>query len=303
MTTALSVYEAKLPNFTTQLRGLDKNQVAGYIQELHEELEALKERIPALEGQLSEAQRDLASADDDRTRLRGEIEALRGDIARLSGPIDSVEGMSDRIARMMRVASDEARRTKAMAEEEAEALTRDLRDELEAARQDRAAATAALAELQESTSLRREQILTDAKAEAGELLRAAQGECARLISETEAAERARREAAQRLAEDDERRRRESEREQAKQVSAAWEQAQNQIANTEKDSRLKAAALIATAEREAKLIMERTDAEVMQLIHVRGDVVGALSEIQSRIESAIRRDRMSVVKRSAESDQA
>jgi hypothetical protein len=41
---------------------------------------------------------------------------------------------------------------------------------------------------------------------------------------------------------------------------------------------------------------------MQLIHVRGDVVGALSEIQSRIESAIRRDRMSVVKRS-DSEQA
>lgn len=100
----------------------------------------------------------------------------------------------------------------------------------------------------------------------------------------------------------ERRRRESERELSKQVSAAWEQAQTQIANTEKDSRLKAAALIATAEREAKLIMERTDAEVMQLIHVRGDVVGALSEIQSRIESAIRRDRMSVVKRS-DSEQA
>lgn len=302
MSTALSVYEPELPTFTTQLRGLDRSQVTDYIQQLHQELDTLKGRIPALEGQLSEAQRDLATADDDRARLRAEIEALRGDIARLSGPIDSVEGMSDRIARMMRVASDEARRTRAMAEEEAEALTRHLRDELEAARQDRAAASAALAELQESTSLRREQILTDAKTEAGELLRAAQGECARLISETEAAERARREASQRLAEEDERRRRESEREQAKQVSAAWEQAQIQIANTEKDSRLKAAALIATAEREAKLIMERTDAEVMQLIHVRGDVVGALSEIQSRIESAIRRDRMSVVKRS-DSEQA
>ncbi|WP_116539692.1 hypothetical protein [Mycobacterium uberis] len=61
----------------------------------------------------------------------------------------------------MRVASDEARHTEAMAREETDSLTHELRDEVEAARQDRATASAVLACLLVSAVARRGQILAE----------------------------------------------------------------------------------------------------------------------------------------------
>jgi cell division septum initiation protein DivIVA len=284
------------PIFHSQLRGLDRAQVADYVERIHSEMDSLKE-------QAQKVQRALSDVEADRQRLETENGQLRSDITRLSGPIDSVEGMSDRIARMMRVASDEARRTKAMAREEAELLTEKLRDELEAAKHDRSAAAAALAELQASTAARREQILAEAKAEAEQLLQAARDECVRMAQEAEDVERRRREAQLRLADEDERRRRETQQRMDQQIKSAWEQAETQVANLEKEGRLRAAGLIATAERDAGLITERTEAQVKELLQVRGEVVAALSEIQSRIETAIRRDRISVVKSPEVSDHA
>lgn len=277
-----------MPNFHGQLRGFDRAQVTDYILHIHNEMESLQEHVQVL-------QREVSQAEADRERFNTELGALRNDVNRLSGPIDSVEGMSDRVARMMRVASDEARRTKLMAREEADTLTRELRDELEAARQQRVAASAALAEFQASTAARREQILAEAQAASEELLQAAYKECARMAEEAEEAERRRRETHLRQAEEDERRRREAQRRIDQQIKSAWEQAETQVANLEKDGRLRAAGLIAGAEREARSIAERTEGQVKELLQVRGEIVAALSEIQSRIETTIRRDRISVVK--------
>lgn len=285
-----------IPTFHTQLRGLDRDQVTEYLQRIHTEVDSREDRIQQLDRELSEAKAD-------RERLSAENVQLRGDITRLSGPIDSVEGMSDRIARMMRVASDEARRTKAMAREEAEILTEELRDELEAARQDREAASAALTELQASTAARRDQILAEAKHEAEQLLQAARHECLRMTEEAEEAERRRRDAQLRLTEEDERRRRETQQRLDQQIKSAWEQAETQIAQIEKEARLRAAGLIAAAERDSRLITERTETQVKELLHVRGEIVAALSDIQGRIETAIRRDRISVVKTQDVSDNA
>lgn len=285
-----------VPNFRSQLRGFDRAQVAEFIQRTRSEIKSLQEKIGDLE-------RTISTVEVDRERLTAVNSQLRSDIQRLSGPIDSVECMSERIARMMRVASDEARRTKAMAREEADALTRELRAEVEAARQDRAAASAALAELQAATAARREQILTEAKAEAEQVLQAAQNERSRLAEEAQEAECRRREAELRLAEEDDRRRREAQRRHDQQIKLAWEQAESQIANLEKEGRLKAVGLIAAAEREARSIAERTEVQVKELLKVREEVVGALSEIQSRIETAVRRDRISVVKTAAEGQEA
>jgi chromosome segregation ATPase len=285
-----------LPEFEARLRGFDRIQVTEYISRIHGELESLQDQVHVLE-------RNASYAETDRERLNTEIDQLRSDIQRLSGPIDSVEGMSDRIARMMRVASDEARRTKAMAHDEAEALTRELRGELDKASQDRTIASAALAELQASTANRREQILSEAKAQADELLQAAHDERARLVEGIEEAERRRREAQLHLAEEDERRRREAQSRVEEQIKSRWEQAEIQIAALEKEARLTVANMVAAAERDTQAIKERTEAEVTELLKTRGDVLAALSEIHTRIESAIRRDRITVVKASAMKDEA
>ncbi|WP_235677939.1 coiled-coil domain-containing protein [Mycolicibacterium sarraceniae] len=267
-----------------------------YIARLHSEIESLEDQVRVLE-------RNATYAETDRERLNAEIDQLRNDIQRLSGPIDSVEGMSDRIARMMRVASDEARRTKAMARDEAESLTRELRDELETARQDRAIASAALAELQSSTADRREQILLEAKAQAEEVLQAAYDERARLAEGIEEAERRRREMQLHLAEEDERRRREALSRLEEQIKSRWEQAEVQIAALEKEGRLKVANMVASAERDTQSIKERTEAEIKELLKTRADVLAALGEIQSRIDGAVRRDRIAVVKAPAVNDEA
>jgi cell division septum initiation protein DivIVA len=285
-----------IPVFETQMRGLHRAQVTDYLLRIHGEIESLQEHIRMLE-------RDASYAEADRERLNTEIGKLSGDIDRLSSPLDSVEGMSDRIARMMRVASDEARRTKAMAREEAVSLTRELHDEVEAARQDRVTAGAVLAELQASTAARREQILAGAKAEAEDLLQTAYNERARLAEEADEAERRRREMQIRLAEEDERRRRDAQRRLDQQIKSRWHQAETRIAACEEESRLKAAGLVASAERDAKLVKERSEAEVKDLLKVRADIVAALGEIQSRIETAVRRERITVVKTPAVSEGA
>ncbi|OSC42717.1 DivIVA domain-containing protein [Mycobacterium decipiens] len=301
----------EVPNFETQLRGYDRAQVTEYIRCIHSEVESRREHIRILE--------------TDRERAAAEVSQLRGEIERLSGPIDSVEGMSDRIARMMHVASDEARRIKSIAREEADALTHELRDEIEAARQNRAAANAALDEFQRDSAARREQILAEAKAEASELLTEARRDRAAASAALEEFQRgtaarrdqiladAKAEAEEllrtatnerdRLAEEFERRRSEEQSRLDQQIKSNWEQAEAHIANLKKDSRLKAAELITTAERNAQLISERTEAQVKELIRVRGEVLAALSEIQSRIETAVRRDRISIIKTPAESEEA
>jgi cell division septum initiation protein DivIVA len=284
------------PTFQVQVRGFNRAQVIDYILGIHGEIESLQERIHQL-------QRDASDAETDRERLTDEITALRGDVERLSGPIDSVEGMSDRIARMMRVASDEARLTKAMAREEADTLTRELREQVELARQERAAAGAALTELQASAVARREEILAEAKAEAEEVLQTAYNERACLAEEAEEADRRRRETQRQLAEEDERRRRDTQRRLDQQIKSSWEQAEAQIAAYEKETRLKVAGLLSSAEREAESVKTRAEGQVKELLKVRGDVLSALGEIQSRVETAIRRDKLSIVKSPPVSDEA
>ncbi|WP_156943024.1 hypothetical protein [Mycobacterium genavense] len=89
----------EFPTFQVQMRGFNRAQVTGYIQRIHGEIGSLQDYVHKLRREVSDAQTE-------HGRLTAEIAALGGDIERLSGPIESVEGMSDRIARMMRVASE-----------------------------------------------------------------------------------------------------------------------------------------------------------------------------------------------------
>ncbi|KLO30930.1 hypothetical protein ABW16_04305 [Mycolicibacter heraklionensis] len=316
----------EIPEFETQMRGFDRNEVSDYIARLHHEIDILQDRNKSLEATKSQTlldreqlaaevtrlQNDVvrmtAEAESERQRLTAELSQLRTQFEQVTGPVDSVEGMSDRIARMMRIASEEARRTKELARQDAEALTGELREQLEAAKHDRAAASEALAEFQTSTNARRTKILEAATQEAEQILRIAHEERSRIAQEIEEAERSRRELYQRLAEEDERNRRaaqESLDEQIKlaweedernrreaqhrldqKMKTAWEQAEANIAKLDKEARLEASSLIASTKREAKVLTERTQAEVDLLKRERAGIVTHLSEIRNWIDTAV-----------------
>jgi hypothetical protein len=316
----------EIPEFETQMRGFDRNEVSDYISRLHHEIEILQDRTKSLDAvktqtrfdreqltaEVTRLQNDIvrmtAEADAERQRLTAELVQLQSQFEQVTGPVDSVEGMSDRIARMMRIASEEARRTKELARQDAEALTEELREQLEAASHDRAAASEALAEFQASTNARRAKILEAATAEAEEILRIGHEERSRIAQEIEDAERSRREVYQRLAEEDERNRRaaqesldeqiklaweedernrrEAQRRLDQKMQAAWEQAEETIAKLDKEARLEASTLIASTKREAKSVTERTQAEVDLLIRERSGIVTHLNEIRNWIDSAV-----------------
>ncbi|HTM83902.1 MAG TPA: hypothetical protein VL179_03195 [Mycobacterium sp.] len=283
-----------IPEFQVQMRGFDRAEVTDYIQRLHNEIVSLRD-------QTNNSHQATVVGQAERERLTGEVRQLRAEVERLSGPIDSVENMSERIARMMRVASDEAHRTKEMAREEAATLTVKLNEEIQAARkevegarQDRATANAALAEFQAITAARRDDIVAEARAEAEEVLQAAYAESARLIEEAENAARVRRET-------DENWRRDAQQRLDQQIKTAWEQAEERAGNLEKDARLKATDLVTAAEGEARLITERTQADIKLLHEERGGLLTALSEIQRRIEDTLRRSRISIVKDSDDAE--
>ncbi|MEB3068374.1 hypothetical protein [[Mycobacterium] vasticus] len=316
----------EIPEFETQMRGFDRNEVSDYISRLHHEIEILQDQAKSLDAakaqtrfdreqltaEVGRLQNDIvrmtADADAERQRLTAELDQLRKQFEQVTGPVDSVEGMSDRIARMMRIASEEARRTKELARQDAESLTGELREQLEAARHDRAAASDALAEFQASTNTRRAKILDAATVEAEEILRIAHEERGRIAQEIEDAERNRREVYQKLAEEDERNRRaaqealdeqiklaweedernrrEAQRRLDQQMKSAWEQAEETIAKLDKEARLEASALISTTQREAKTLTERTQNEVDMLVRERSGIVTHLNEIRNWIDSAV-----------------
>ncbi len=320
----------EIPEFETQMRGFDRNEVADYIARLHHEIDILQDRGKSLEATKSQTlidreqlvaevtrlQNDVvrmtAEADSERQHLTAELAQLRSQFEQVTGPVDSVEGMSDRIARMMRIASEEARRTKELARQDAESLTGELREQLEAAKHDRAAASEALAEFQASTNARRTKTPEAATQEAEQILQMAHQERSRIAQEIEEAERSRRELYQRLAEEDERNRRaaqESLDEQIKlaweedernrreaqhrldqKMKAAWEQAEANIAKLDKEARLEASSLIAGTQREAKVITERTLAEVDLLKRERAGIVTHLSEIRNWIDTTVGENR-------------
>lgn len=316
----------EIPEFETQMRGFDRNEVSEYLTRLHREIQTLRDHAKSLEAGKELAQADqaklaaevtklrhdvgrmTAEVDAERQRHAAELAELQSQFEQVSGPVDSVEGMSDRIARMMRIASEEARRTKELARQDADALTLELRQQLEAARHDRSAAGEALAQFQASTNARRVKIIEAATAEAEEILRVAHDERSRITQEIEDAERSRRELYQRLAEEDERNRRaaqealdeqiklaweedennrrDAQRRLDQQMKTAWEQAEEKIAALDKEARLEAAALIASAQQDAKTLTDRTQADVDLLWQERSGILTHLKEIRNWIDAAV-----------------
>lgn len=315
-----------IPAFETQIRGFDRNEVADYIARLHHEIEILQEHAKSLNAVKAQAgsdceqlvaevtrlQNDIvrrtADTDTKRRELIAELAQLRGQFEQATEPVDAVAGMSDRIARMLRIASEEARRTQDLARREAESLTEELREQLVAAKYHRDATNHAMAELHAAANARRAKILEMTTAEADEILRLAHEERDRIAQEIEAAERSRRAVYRRLAEEDERtrlaaqealdeqvklaweederNRRESQHWLDQQLKAAWERAEATIDELDKAARSEAAVLIATAEREAGLLGERAQREVSLLERERGGIVADLDEIRNWIDTVV-----------------
>ena len=87
--------------FSTVRKGFDRDEVRNYFERFDAEL-----RVTAADRDAAAAQaRDLAKQLVD---ARDEIDDLRKDVDRLSVPPTTAEGMSDRISRMLRLASASA---------------------------------------------------------------------------------------------------------------------------------------------------------------------------------------------------
>ncbi|WP_024796598.1 DivIVA domain-containing protein [Tomitella biformata] len=160
-------------------RGYDRDQVLEFLRRFDAEL-----RLTATDRDAAAAQtNDLAAQLDD---ARDEIDQLRSEIDRLSVPPTTAEGMSDRISRMLRLASDEVAEMRARAESEAAevvSVAEQDADEMRAAQQ------AKLSELElrrQTLEKEHQQTMTLAREHADKIKLAAQSERERLDAEAQA---------------------------------------------------------------------------------------------------------------------
>ncbi|GAA1089260.1 hypothetical protein GCM10009581_22660 [Tsukamurella strandjordii] len=154
--------------FAVVLRGYDREQVSEQFHRYQAELRVLASDRDAASAHARELTDLLDEAQD-------EIDNLRREVDRLSVPPTTAEGMSDRIARMMRLASDEASEIRAGAANEAAEVRSLARQEAESTRRE--------ADRIRSDMTNRRQAMED---EHKETMKRAEAEAARIIAEAEA---------------------------------------------------------------------------------------------------------------------
>jgi cell division septum initiation protein DivIVA len=164
-------------------RGYDRDEVQHYFDRFETEL-----RLTATDRDAAATQaRNLANQLED---ARDQIASLQDDVDRLSVAPTTAEGMSDRISRMLRLASDEASEVRARAQSEAAEVVSIAEQDATAMR---ASCEAQLAEIQEKRSaleIEYDQTLASARTEAARIIEAAQSEASRLSAESEARRKA-----------------------------------------------------------------------------------------------------------------
>ncbi|CAM3266443.1 hypothetical protein [Tsukamurella hominis] len=159
--------------FAVVLRGYDRDQVSEQFHRYQAELRVLA------------ADRDAASAHareltDLLDEAQDEIDNLRREVDRLSVPPTSAEGMSDRIARMMRLASDEASEIRAAAENESAEVRSLARQEAEATRREADRLRADMTARREAMEREHEKTMEQARAEAERITAEAKAEAEKL---------------------------------------------------------------------------------------------------------------------------
>ncbi|WP_019203849.1 hypothetical protein [Tsukamurella sp. 1534] len=159
--------------FAVVLRGYDRDQVSEQFHRYQAELRVLA------------ADRDAASAHareltDLLDEAQDEIDNLRREVDRLSVPPTTAEGMSDRIARMMRLASDEASEIRAAAQNESAEVRSLARQEAEATRREADRLRADMTARREAMEAEHTSTMDDARAEAERIVAEATAEAEKL---------------------------------------------------------------------------------------------------------------------------
>ncbi|KXP14263.1 hypothetical protein [Tsukamurella pseudospumae] len=159
--------------FAVVLRGYDRDQVSEQFHRYQAELRVLA------------ADRDAASAHareltDLLDEAQDEIDNLRREVDRLSVPPTSAEGMSDRIARMMRLASDEASEIRAAAQNESAEVRSLARQEAETTRREADRIRSDMTSRREAMEQEHESTMTRAREEADRIKAEAEAEADKL---------------------------------------------------------------------------------------------------------------------------
>lgn len=169
--------------FTVVRKGYDRDEVRNYFDRFDAEL-----RVTATDRDAAAAQaRNLAAQLED---ARDEIDELRKEVDRLSVPPTTAEGMSDRISRMLRLASDEASEVRAQAQAEAAEMISIAEQQAAEMRGKYESLLGETKEKREALEVEFEQTLANARNEAAKIIDAANAEADRLTKESEAKRKA-----------------------------------------------------------------------------------------------------------------
>ncbi|WP_330252557.1 hypothetical protein OG874_41940 [Nocardia sp. NBC_00565] len=169
--------------FTVVRKGYAQDEVRNYFDRFDAEL-----RVTATDRDAAAAQaRNLASQLED---ARDEIDELRKEVDRLSVPPTTAEGMSDRISRMLRLASDEASEVRALAQAEAAEMVSIAEQQATEMRGKYESLLAETKEKREALEIEFEQTLANARTESAKIIEAAQAEANRLGKEADAKRKA-----------------------------------------------------------------------------------------------------------------
>lgn len=169
--------------FTVVRKGYAQDEVRNYFDRFDAEL-----RVTATDRDAAAAQaRNLAAQLED---ARDEIDELRKEVDRLSVPPTTAEGMSDRISRMLRLASDEASEVRALAQAEAAEMVSIAEQQAAEMRGKYESLLAETKEKREALEIEYEQTLANARTESAKIIEAAQAEADRIAKEAEAKRKA-----------------------------------------------------------------------------------------------------------------
>lgn len=169
--------------FTVVRKGYAQDEVRNYFDRFDAEL-----RVTATDRDAAAAQaRNLASQLED---ARDEIDELRKEVDRLSVPPTTAEGMSDRISRMLRLASDEASEVRALAQAEAAEMVSIAEQQATEMRGKYESLLAETKEKREALEIEFEQTLANARTKAEKIIEAAEADAQRLAKEADAKRKA-----------------------------------------------------------------------------------------------------------------
>lgn len=241
------------------MRGFDRDQVLDYLRRVEAELHVLAADRDAATANAEELATHLAEA-------RNEVASLRHEVDALSVPPTSVSGMSDRLTRMLQLATDEASEIRATATAEADELRSVVQQEVEELRGEAEAAAAKTEEL--------------ARQNADQMVRAAEARAAEIAAE-----------ADRLAEELAQRRQAMEAEHAKTMAAARAEADRivaaageQAAVLAEQSRRQAGAVRETTEELARTRLARSRDLAVAARYAHTQVIDHLAALRDHLDS-------------------